>query len=119
MDMTESYDEFSPAGIREKKGSGWSKMLQSWVYHDIYIKWGLPGWELGHNGYQLEVRCAFVHGEGLQASAIARQWDDTSRGQFYYRDHTDDGIPFVREGDVSLSSFAFQLSTDYLSFIEK
>jgi hypothetical protein len=112
------YDEFSPAGIREKNSSGWSKMLQSWVFHEMHLKYGLPGWELGHSGWQLEVRCGFVHGTGQQASDIAREWDDICHGQFYYRDHTDDGIPFVRDGDVYLSSFAFQLTTDYLHFIE-
>ena len=115
MEQEIEYPKFSPAGIREKK-TDWKKMLYGWVYNDLYLE-GLPGWDLGVGGYQLEQMCHHVMGEGKQSRDIAIEFDDVCAGMFYYADKTD-GIPFVRDGEEYASFFSFQLTQDYLLFNE-
>ena len=109
------YDDFSPGGIRIKKGWDWKKMLPSWIYHDLYIRYGLPGWDLGVGGYPLEQICYFVMGKGKQSRDIAIKFDDKCLGMFYYVDKTG-GTPFVRDGDEYVSYFSFQITKDFLDF---
>jgi hypothetical protein len=113
MEQTVEYGEYTPGGIRKRK-TDWKKMLHGWVYNDLYFE-GLPGWDLGVNGYQLEQMCYFVMGEGKQSRDIAIEFDDACKGMFYYADKTY-GTPFVREGEEYVSFFAFQLTEDFLLF---
>lgn len=111
-----AHDEFPDGSIGHlRNGWDWKRLLPTSTWHKILLD-GLPGWDLNKDGNQLQVLCAFTMGEGLSSRDIAIDWDGRSRGLFYYRDHTNNGIPFVDDGIVYVSSFAFQFMSDLLLF---
>lgn len=111
------YDAGTPGHFRKEKGWDWRRALPSWTFNRLYME-GLPGWDLGINGHELSVTCAFEQNISSSRS-VAIETDSWCMGQFYYRDHTLDTIPFLRDGEMYLGIFAFQLTEDYLKFIEK
>lgn len=96
----------------------WKRALPSDIWYDIVLD-GFPCFEI--DNYTKE---PYYHsfgtkdGEQKSSRKIAVEFDDVSEGLFYYRDFTDDGIPFVRDGDVYRSCFSFQFKKDYDKFFE-
>ena len=48
---------------------------------------------------------------------IAEEFEKTAKGNFYYRDYTEDGLPFVEEGNIYWSEFWFQYKNDAINFV--
>jgi len=48
---------------------------------------------------------------------IAEELEKTIKGNFYYRDYTKDGLPFVEEGNIYWSEFWFQYKNDAINFV--
>jgi len=92
----------------------WRNMLPSSIFHAMLLD-GMPGWERDSGIYQ--VRFSIIKGVS-SSRQIATWWDDLATGQFYYRDFTDSGLPFVDDGEVYKSSFYFQFKHDAIRFTE-
>lgn len=92
----------------------WEKMIPVWEYHDIW-RTGFPEWEKDEDG---PAHILFRVVKGLQRSSreIAIEWDGLAEGEFYYRDITQSGIPFVRDGAAYKSLFVFQYRRDLEKF---
>ncbi len=96
------------------KGWDWNRKVPMWDWHTLQIH-GYPGWELethsdGEHPAFFHLSC--VVGDGPQSRELAVEFDDIAQGQFYYRDWTDDGIPFVRDKETYQARFWFQKSSD-------
>lgn len=90
--------------------SGWVNALSAMMFHHLAND-GFPGWDK-QNDEPHFVLFEFVSGQNKSSLAVASAWDDMAKGQFYYRDFTDSGLPIVREGDRYQSRFSFQFSDE-------
>ena len=88
----------------------WNKMIASWDWHSLCLDcW--PDWEkFDDKPSFVEFDC--VKGSGRQSRDLAIEIDDWAKGQFYYRDWTKSGLPFVDDGEVYHSCFWFQYKAD-------
>lgn len=95
---------------------GWLKMVLMWDWHDLVMqRW--PGWEREPGGKEpARVDLVVVKGRDRSSRELATEWDDLSRGRFYYRDWTDTGLPFVGDGEAYRSAFWFELVEDRNEF---
>jgi hypothetical protein len=106
------------AGGHEIDNAGWRHRMLSWNWHSHAIE-GYPGWEI-----EIEESPAFVkltHKRGVDAiesHEISTAWDDTAAVDFYQRDWTNDGIPFVREGEIYWSGWWFATIAERDRFLE-
>lgn len=85
---------------------------------------GFPSWDKPDNADTFSVNLKFVHehvGDKriVKSHQIASEWDDLSVGSFYYRDISNDGLPYLDEGETYHSQFWFQLRSDFDAFKEK
>lgn len=117
-----SYSEAvkqATASGHEIDNAGWRHRLLVWNWHGHSLD-GYPGWELS------EGRPAFVkltHKRGgldcdVESHKIAARWDDIATVDFYQRDWTDDGIPFVREGGTYWSGWWFATLAERARFLK-
>ena len=53
----------------------------------------------------------------VESSALATKWDDIAEEPFYMRDWTDDGIPFVHEGETYWSGWWFKTVAERDRFV--
>lgn len=89
----------------------WKKLITTEDYHNIALS-GFPGWDAKDLTFEI------VKGQRKSSRDIAIEWDDISECRFYYRDFTNDALPFVREGATYRSGFVFQCESDYHKFKE-
>lgn len=97
--------------------TAWLKMIPMWDWHSVQLA-DYPGWDRDPGDKQpprVDVSC--VTGRGVQSRDLAVAFDDIADSAFYYRDFTDDGIPFVRDGDAYRSSFWFARLADKGRFL--
>jgi hypothetical protein len=93
-------------------GAGWKHKLLMWNWHGHALD-GYPGWELTRNPGEHADHPAFIKlahtkgGNQVTSHELASAWDDVAEVDFYQRDWTADGIPFVREGEVYWSGWWF------------
>ena len=98
-------------------GWDWNKMLASWDYHTLSLDNWL-GWEKADNNEPYYLNLKFTYGEENSSRNWAVQWDDLAQGNFWYRDYTESGTPFLEKNDTYESIFAFQFKADYDKFKE-
>ena len=108
-------------GTTEDSG-GWRNKVWMWNWHRISLD-GWPGWDLIGVGTDPQphppfVRLTIVKGHDRPSRKIALEWDDLAEGRFYYRDWTQDGLPFVHGGETYFAGFWFQKRTDAVRFAE-
>lgn len=94
----------------------WNKMIPSWDYYDlVHIKW--PGWNKDpHTEQPYFSRFSIIKGTAKSSYEIANEWDDITQGNFWYRDFTDSGLPFVDDGEKYETLFVFQFKEDWEKF---
>ena len=100
------------AAGHEIDNAGWKHRLSMWNWNNHALD-GYPGWDLdGPEEYGRRhpafVKLTHQRSSGdVESHALAVAWDDVTTADFYQRDWTDDGIPFVREGETYWSGWWF------------
>lgn len=98
--------------------AGWLQKMLMWDFNKHALD-GYPGWEIERENSPAFVRLSHVRGKGaVESNALCEAWDDVARARFYQRDWTDDGIPFVREGETYRSGWWFQTLAERDRFVE-
>lgn len=110
------------AAGHEVNNAGWLHRMHSWQF-DCHAIQGYPEWELvGPTKFGVRapafVKLTHVRKQGVESDVLCREWDDLAREDFYQRDWTSDGIPFVREGETYWSGWWFQSSLERDRFLE-
>lgn len=91
----------------EIDSGGWLKRMLSWNFNHHAID-GYPGWEIEREKSPAFVKLTHTRGDGrVESHALASAWDDLAVVDFYQRDWTEDGIPFVRNGETYWSGWWF------------
>ena len=89
----------------------WLKKLWMWDWHTLQLN-GYPGWErvlASESKAPAFVRLTHTRGPGgVESHALCVAWDDIATVGFYQRDWTDDGLPFVNQGETYHSGWWFQ-----------
>lgn len=108
-----SYSEAKTAAIaagHEVNNAGWKRKLLMWNWHSHSLD-GYPGWEQATVEYGRPcpafAKLTHVSEEGPQSSDLCNEWDDIAEVDFYQRDWTDDGIPWVSKGETYWSGWWF------------
>lgn len=101
---------------------GWIHKLLSWDWHMLALD-GYPNWEIEASAAKPDVpafvRLTHVRGKGdIESRTLTREWDDIAEVDFYMRDWTDNGIPFVREGDTYWSGWWFATIAERDRFVK-
>lgn len=92
--------------------AGWNKYVLMWDWHTL-CRTGWPRWDIDPCTKEPYVVCfSTTKGRDKSSRDIAIEFDDLASGRFYYRDYTDDTLPFVRDGEVYNSSFWFENQQD-------
>ena len=92
-----------------------------WNWHWTSLD-GWPGWDIvgeGHERHPPFVELTIRNGEDRPSLDISREWDDLATGLFYNRDWTEDGIPFVRDGEIYRAGFWFEKTSDRDEFVKR
>lgn len=106
-----TYGEAKSAAVaagHEIDNAGWRHKMLMWNWHSLSFD-GYTGWEI-EQGERSPAFVKLTHTRGtgdVESSALCNAWDDVAQVDFYSRDWTDDGIPFVREGDTYWSGWWF------------
>jgi hypothetical protein len=122
-----SYAAVKDAAIKaghEIDNAGWKHKMLMWNWHSHSIE-GYSGWEIEKREYDMPVP-AFVKlthrhskdGGDVESSTLCNEWDDIAEADFYQRDWTDDGIPFVREGETYWSGWWFATIAERDRFVK-
>ncbi len=96
----------------------WNKALPIDIWYKLVFA-GYPNWEISPDGNPICVSLRIVNEIDKSSRNIAIEFDDISQGDFYYRDVTNDNIPFVEPKEVYYSYFYFQLGADAYNFSKK
>ena len=107
------------AGGYEISNAGWRHRLLVWNWHAHSLD-GYPGWETSE-GHPAFVKLAHKRGGSdadVESHKIAARWDDVATVDFYQRDWTEDGIPFVLEGGTYWSGWWFATVAERDRFLE-
>ena len=97
---------------------GWKWKYPMVEWHRLSIE-HYPGWEIEDEDVPAFVKLTHTRGSGnVESHDLAVAWDDVSKAHFYQRDWTDDGIPFVNEGDIYWSGWWFQTIEERDRFLE-
>jgi len=98
---------YATAAGYEIDNAGWRHRLLSWNFNNHALD-GYPGWEIESERSPAFVRLAHARGVGeVESHRIAAAWDDVAKVDFYQRDWTEDGLPFVGVGDTYWSGWWF------------
>lgn len=92
----------------------WRRLIPSTEWHTLALD-NFPGWNK-HGGSPRHFYLKHVHGKTSSSREIATEWDDISGGNFWYRDMTKSGLPFVDGDEVYHSCFCFQFEEDWTKF---
>lgn len=102
----EAMRDVSSAG-HEVDNAGWKHKVLSWNW-DMHSLDGFPEWQIEKDRCPAFVKLTHVRGTGsVESSALAEAWDDIAEVDFYQRDWTDSGIPFVDKGEIYWSGWWF------------
>jgi hypothetical protein len=105
-----SYPEIKAkvfADGHELDHAGWAHRLLMWNFNSHALD-GYPGWEIEADRSPAFVKLTHRRGPGrVESHALAAMWDDVASVDFYQRDWTEDGIPFVRDGETYWSGWWF------------
>jgi len=93
----------------------WKLLLPSQTYYKLELD-GWPGWEKCSLDCVSTVSFSIKKGTDDSSKDIAVRWDDMGRGQFWYRDYTESGLPFAEDGEEYNSRFWFQFRDDAEKF---
>jgi hypothetical protein len=106
---------------------GWRHKMESWNFtHHALDRY--PGWEIeqrsppasGPHGSPAPAFAKLAHTRGVaeaESADLCREWDDIAAADFYQRDWTDDGIPFVNDGETYWSGWWFATLAERDRFI--
>ena len=116
MIIENPYNKFDGKNVDK---FGWKKMISS---HDCYILEldGFPGWDKKKNYLeQIQVPSVYISEIADKDFSInvANSFDDISDGNFWYRDHTESGMPWLYDDETYSSNFRFQFETDMEKFL--
>lgn len=113
----------SPQPLVPPDNAGWRMKMLTWDWHRLGFD-GYPGWELEPTPGGIKshaptfVKLSHMRGKGdVESSALCTKWDDIAQVRFYQRDWTEDGIPFVREGETYWSGWWFQTIAERDRFV--
>jgi hypothetical protein len=96
---------------------GWKKNIPSWDWYPlVFAKW--PDWEK-EGDFPPFVELIITKGKGKSSHEMAVEFDDIAQGNFYWRDWTDSGLPFVDKGESYKSCFWFEFVFDRDIFKQK
>lgn len=109
----------------EVDNAGWRYKMLMWNWHSHSLD-GYPGWEIENQDetdksqrHPAFIKLTHKRGKGdVESSKLCSEWDDIAEVDFYQRDWTDDGIPFVREGDTYWSGWWFQTMAERDRFLQ-
>jgi len=98
---------------------GWNKKIPSWEFNKQVVK-GFEDWETPSSECGIpmpkSILLDITDGTDRSSKDIAIEVDDWCGGMFYYRDFTNDGLPFVDNGEVYRTRFYFQRGADAVEF---
>jgi hypothetical protein len=120
-----SYAAVKDAAIKaghEIDNAGWLHKLLMWNWHSHSLD-GYPGWEIEKEEYGMPIpafaKLTHVRGKGdVESSTLCNEWDNIAEADFYQRDWTDDGIPFVRENETYWSGWWFATIAERDRFVK-
>lgn len=119
---TETYAEIKAKVIADGHtlcNAGWKHKMLSWNWYNLafndYEHWDIIETRNQRDGQRwvdrspayVKLTHTRVKDTDVESSVLANAWDDIAEVDFYQRDHTADGIPFVNEGEVYWSSWWF------------
>lgn len=107
------------AAGHEIQCGGWRHKMLSWNWHAHSFD-GYPEWEIERDRSPAFVKLTHVRraGADVESSALANEWDDIATVDFYQRDWTDSGIPFVSDGTTYWSGWWFATIAERDRFVE-
>ncbi len=92
----------------EIDNAGWRHKMLSWNFNMHAID-GYPGWEIEREKSPAFVKLTHVRGKGnVESNTLCNAWDYVAEVDFYQRDWTNDGLPFVAEGETYWSGWWFE-----------
>lgn len=91
----------------------WKKNISSTEFFEKY-----RDWDKVENEEIPVVLIEIRKGIDTSSREMAITFDDISKGKFYYRDYTKNGLPFVEEKEVYWSTFSFEYLEDAKKFAE-
>jgi hypothetical protein len=91
--------------------SDWNKKLLMCDFYDVQFK-GYPNWNKLDRDNPYYVVRESIHKVDKSSHELDVEFDDIAKGQFYSRDWTKSGIPFIDEGEIYWSGFWFQYKDD-------
>lgn len=99
------------AAGHEHDNAGWRHRMLSWNFTSHSLD-NYPGWEVERveHGRPIPAFVKLTHTRGagdVESHALAAAWDDIAEHDFYQRDWTDSGIPFVNGGETYWSGWWF------------
>lgn len=97
--------------------NGWNKNITSNEYYDIAQN-KYFSWDTLENREPYFVMLEIKQGDNKSSRDIAVLFDDISIQNFYYRDWTKNGMPYINDGEVYWSGFWFQFQYDAKKFVE-
>lgn len=103
---------------------GWKHKMLSWNFTSHMLDY-YNGWEVEDpEAEPLQRRVAFVKlehtrrcGSDVESNVLCNAWDDIATVDFYQRDWTDDGIPFVHDGKTYWSGWWFATFAEKQRFL--
>jgi hypothetical protein len=98
---------------------GWKRYVGTQDWFCVVLD-GFPGWELNpatREPYRADL--SVTKGRDRHSRDIAVEFDEIATGPFYWRDWTDDGLPFVSDGETYRSAFWFARRADFDVFVKK
>ncbi len=106
------------AAGHEIDNAGWRHRLLMWNFHGHALD-GYPGWEIDRERSPAFAKLTHTRGNDEDEShKLAVEWDDIAAVDFYQRDWTDDGIPFVNKGETYWSGWWFATIAERDRFLE-
>lgn len=91
--------------------SGWLKNINEMEYVEKY-----KSWDKSKDGKYACIIMELIHGVDKSSHNMASIIDDIAKGNFYYRDWTKDGLPFVKDNEIYWCGFWFQHFEDAKKF---
>lgn len=107
------------ANGHEIDNAGWRRRMLMWNFNDHALD-GYPGWEIERDKSPAFVKLTHVRRGGdadVESRTLAAAWDDVAEVDFYQRDWTGDGIPFVNGGETYWSGWWFQTIAERDRFV--
>lgn len=94
----------------------WKRALPCDIFHQVSLI-EYPGWDR-QDGQVLYVKLRLQKNKTKSSRDIAIAFDDMAINNFYYRDHTNSGLPFLSNDEIYHSSFWFSRLKDRDRFLE-